>query len=142
MTKKELAAIVAETHNTKDLSLIEPYLSEDFVFEMPSEAFSWFRRGTKGKPFVNEYSKSRFLHFQQMTFEFVHKWKAEVTYSKALNQIVVNLFHRGKYDGTLKIRKKGDKIVRMRQCYLPEDNGHSKTARKSHYNNNNKQAQL
>lgn len=133
MTKKELAAIVAETHNTKDLSLIEPYLSEDFVFEMPSEAFSWFRRseekyGIKGKPFVSEYSKSRFLYFQQMTFEFVHKWKAEVTYSKALNQIVVNLFHRGNYDGTLKIWKKGDKIVRMRQCYLPEDNGHSKTA--------------
>ncbi len=133
MTKKELAAIVAETYNTKDLSLIEPYLPEDFVFEMPSEAFLWFRRseeksGIKGQPFVREYSKSRFLHFQQMTFELVHKRSAEVIYSKALNQIAVKLFHCGNYDGTLKIWKRGDKIVRMRQCYLPEENGHSKTA--------------
>ena len=132
MTKKELAAIVAETYNTKDLNLIEPYLSEDFVFEMPSEAFSWFRRlekkqGKKYEPFVREYSKSRFLHFEQMTFDFIQK-KAEVIYSKALKQIVVNQFHCGNYDGTLKIWKKGDMIVRMRLCYLPEENELPKTA--------------
>jgi hypothetical protein len=85
------------------------------------------KHGSKCKPFVHEYGKSRFLHFEQMAFDIVPK-KAEVIYSKALNQIAVNQFRYGDYDGTLQICKKGDKIVRMRLCYLPEENGLPKTA--------------
>lgn len=132
MTKKELAEVVAKAYNEMDMSILESCLSEDFVYEMPSESFSLFRRleereGKKLKPFVYEYDKALYLHFQKMTFGVILKTSAEVSFSKCLNQIAVKLFWEGIYEGTLKIWKQGDRIVRMRQCYLPEENGMTET---------------
>lgn len=132
MTKKELAVVVAKTYNDMDLSIIEPYLSDDFVYEMPHESFSWVRRMRKHDGIVTEqpdsrYSKARYLHFQEMIFDIVKRTSAEVTFSKSLNQIAVKLFWGSQYEGTLKICKKGDQIVRIRQCYLPEENGLTET---------------
>ena len=62
-----------------------------------------------------------------MTFGVILKTSAEVSFSKCLNQIAVKLFWEGIYEGTLKIWKQGDRIVRMRQCYLPEENGMTET---------------
>lgn len=80
MTQKELAEIVAKTWNTLDVKHIEPYLSDDYIYESV-----WVLETMRGKENYIDYLKGKFEAIKKSG----NKVEAEVVFQSGIDEYVV-----------------------------------------------------
>ena len=104
MTQKDLAEIVAKAWNTLDAKSIEPYLSDDYVYDS-----IWVFETMKGKETYMDYLIGKFDAIGKTG----RKVKAEIVFQDGIDEYVVALGQDGVNDTALQIWTRAGKITHM-----------------------------
>ena len=104
MTQKELAEVVAKAWNTLDVKHIEPYLSDDYIYDS-----FWVLETMKGKENYIDYLKGKFDAIKKTG----SKVDAGIVFQSKIDEYVVAIGQDGIRDAALQIWAKGGKITHM-----------------------------
>ena len=118
MTQREFAETVVEAYNTGNPKILEPILSEDFIYHLPPSSRArveseCIRKGKAFSPASCQCDKEDYIELMSL-FSDISNMRAGLAFRRDAKEYVVVMLTNGIYRGVLHIQHKDGKTTGLR----------------------------